>query len=371
MSGGVRVRVNSLSRVLDCVRQHRCRAFMPAAAMLACQPTLRQKQIKGGGVVRISKLRAGVLIGLGVLSSPVSAQDFPTRSITMVVPFAAGGSSDVNARLVSEYMSQDLGQRFVLENVPGAGGLSGLTRLTQSPPDGYTIAIGNSGTNTAVYLFNPEVKFTPDDFAPIGLFTRSSAVVAIKKASPATTLAEFIALAKANPGKITIGHSGIGSQNYLFCKTFIQAARIDVTMVGYRGGGPALNDLIGGQIDGLCDSASSATQAISGGLVKGVALASSARLPSLPNVPTSTEAGLPEFQIQGWYALFAPKDTPAPIIARLNAALRKAVANADYQKRLDALGSYVTPDSEMTPEYLKAYVPREIEKFKAVLADGK
>jgi tripartite-type tricarboxylate transporter receptor subunit TctC len=321
--------------------------------------------------VRVFGLLAVALIGLLVLPRSAGAQEFPNRPITMIVPFAAGGSSDVNARLISEYMSQDLGQRFVLENVPGAGGLSGLTRLTQSPADGYTIAIGNSGTNTAVYLFNPEVKFTHDDFAPIGLFTRSSAVVAIKKESSANTLAEFIAMAKANPGKVTIGHSGIGSQNYLFCKTFIQAAGINVTMVGYRGGGPALNDLIGGQIDGLCDSASSATQAITGGLVKGVALASPARLSTLPNVPTSAEAGLPEFQIQGWYALFAPKGTPAPIIARLNAALRKAVANADYQKRLDALGSYVTPDSEITPEYLKAYVPREIEKFKSVLADGK
>ena len=218
---------------------------------------------EGGFVVRVLKLWAGVLAGLCMLSQlPPLAQDFPARPITMIVPFAAGGSSDVNARLITEYMSQDLGQRFILENVPGAGGLSGLTRLTQSPPDGYTIAIGNSGTNTAVYLFNPEVKFTPDDFAPIGLFTRSSAVVAIKKEQPANTLAEFIAYAKANPGKVTIGHSGIGSQNYLFCKTFIQAAGINVTMVGYRGGGPALNDLIGGQIDGLCNSASSATQAI-------------------------------------------------------------------------------------------------------------
>ncbi len=321
--------------------------------------------------MRMFRLRAGVLFGACVLSCPAIAQDFPARSITMIVPFAAGGSSDVNARLISEYMGQDLGQRFVLENVPGAGGSSGLTRLTQSPPDGYTIAIGNSGTNTAVYLFNPEVKFTPDDFAPIGLFTRSSAVVVIKKESPANTLAEFIAIAKANPGKVTIGHSGIGSQNYLFCKTFIQAARIDVTMVGYRGGGPALNDLVGGQIDGLCNSASSATQAIAGGLVKGVALGSSARLASLPNVPTSTEAGLPEFQIQGWYALFAPRNTPAPVIARLNASLRKAVANADYRKRLDALGSYVVPESEITPEYLKAFVPREIEKFKGLIADGK
>jgi tripartite-type tricarboxylate transporter receptor subunit TctC len=232
--------------------------------------------------VRILRLRAGVLAALCMLSFPAGAQDFPARPITLIVPFAAGGSSDVNARLVTEYMSQDLGQRFIIENIPGAGGLSALTRLTQSPPDGYTIAIGNSGTNTAVYLFNPEVKFTHEDFAPIGLFTRSSAVVVIKKDSPANTLAEFIALAKANPGKVTIGHSGLGSQNYLFCKTFIQAAGINVTMVGYRGGGPALNDLVGGQIDGLCDSSSSASQAILGGLVKGVALASSTRLPSQP-----------------------------------------------------------------------------------------
>lgn len=321
--------------------------------------------------MRVLKVFAGALAGVCVSAVCAIAQEFPTRPITMIVPFAAGGSSDVNARLISEYMSQDLGQRFVLENVPGAGGLSGLTRLTQSPADGYTIAIGNSGTNTAVYLFNPEVKFTPDDFAPIGLFTRSSAVVVLKKEAPASTLAEFIAYAKANPGKVTIGHSGLGSQNYLFCKTFIQAAGINVTMVGYRGGGPALNDLIGGQIDGLCDSASSATPAIVNGLVKGVALASPARLPSLPNVPTSAEAGLPDFQIQGWYALFAPKNTPAPIVARLNAALRKAVADADYRKRLDPLGSYVVPDNEITPDYLKAFVPREIEKFKSVLADGK
>ncbi len=319
----------------------------------------------------VFRLRAGVLVGLCVLASPAAAQDYPARQITMIVPFAAGGSSDVNARLITEEMSKHLGQRFLIENIPGAGGLSALTRLTQSPADGYTIAIGNSGTNTAVYLFNPEVKFTHEDFAPIGLFTRSSAVVIIKKEHPANTLAEFIAHAKANPGKVTIGHSGLGSQNYLFCKTFTQTAGINVTMVGYRGGGPALNDLISGQIDAVCNSSSSATPAILGGLVKGVALASPARLPSLPNVPTAAEAGLPDFQIQGWYALFAPKDTPAPIIARLNEALRKGVTNADYQKKLDALGSYVVPDNEITPEYLKDFVPREIEKFKGLIADGK
>jgi tripartite-type tricarboxylate transporter receptor subunit TctC len=321
--------------------------------------------------VRAFRLSAAIFIGLCLLSSSAVAQDYPTRSITMIVPFAAGGTSDVNARLVTEQMSQHLGQRFVIENIPGAGGLTALTRLTQAPADGYTIAIGNSGTNTAVYLFNPEVKFTHEDFAPIGLFTRSTAVVLIKKEHQANTLAEFIAYAKANPGKVTIGHSGLGSQNYLFCKTLIQAAGINVTMVGYRGAGPALNDLISGQIDGVCDSSPSATPAILNGLVKGLAVASNARLPTLPNVPTAAEAGLPEFQIQGWYALFAPKNTPAPIIAKLNDALRKGVTNADFQKKLDALGSYVIPDSEITPEYLREFVPREIEKFKVLVADGK
>jgi tripartite-type tricarboxylate transporter receptor subunit TctC len=321
--------------------------------------------------VRAFRLSAAIFIGLCLLSSSAVAQDYPTRSITMIVPFAAGGTSDVNARLITEQMSQHLGQRFVIENIPGAGGLTALTRLTQAPADGYTIAIGNSGTNTAVYLFNPEVKFTHEDFAPIGLFTRSTAVVLIKKEHQANTLAEFIAYAKANPGKVTIGHSGLGSQNYLFCKTLIQAAGINVTMVGYRGAGPALNDLISGQIDGVCDSSPSATPAILNGLVKGLAVASNARLPTLPNVPTAAEAGLPEFQIQGWYALFAPKNTPAPIIAKLNDALRKGVTNADFQKKLDALGSYVIPDSEITPEYLREFVPREIEKFKVLVADGK
>ena len=320
--------------------------------------------------IKLIKIALVCLAATGMARTAL-ADDYPTRPITFIVPFAAGGSSDVNARLISEQMSQQLGQRFIIENVAGAGGVAGLSRLTQAAPDGYTITLGNSGTNTAVYIFNPDVRFTHEDFAPIGMFTKSSAIVAVKKDFPATTLAEFIAYAKANPGRVTIGHSGIGSQNYLFCKAFVQAAGIEVTLVGYRGGGPALNDLIGSQIDGLCDSSSSVTPSIQSKLVKGMAVASNARLGNLPDVPTSAEAGLPEFQIQGWYALFAPKGTPAPVIARLNAALRKGVANKDYQKRLDDLGSFVAPDDEMTPDYLKAFVPREIEKFKKLLVDAK
>jgi tripartite-type tricarboxylate transporter receptor subunit TctC len=313
---------------------------------------------------------ACVVLALG-FAAPCFADDYPNRPITLIVPFAAGGSSDVNARLLAEQMGKRLGQPIIIENIGGAGGAVGLARVAQSLPDGYTIVQGNSGTNTAVYLFTPDVKFTPEDFAGIGMFNKSSAVVAIRKNFPAQTLAEFIAHARQNPGTLNIGHSGVGSQNYLFCKAFIQAAGIDVTLVGYRGGGPALNDLVGGQIDGLCDSSASVTPAIQGGLVRGIAVASKARLPHLPDVPTAAEAGLPQFEIAGWYALFAPKATPPAIIDKLNAAMRASVNNADYRKRLDELGSSPAADAEMKPDYLAQFVPQEIEKFKRMLADKK
>lgn len=311
-----------------------------------------------------------VAVSLSLLA-PATAQDYPSRPITLIVPFAAGGSSDVNARLIAEQMSQRLGQPIVIENIGGAGGALALARVAQAAPDGYTIVQGNSGTNTAVYLFTPDVKFAPSDFAPIGIFNKSSAVVAIRRNFPAQTLAEFIAHAKQNPGRLNIGHSGVGSQNYLFCKAFIQAAGIDVALVGYRGGGPALNDLIGSQIDGLCDSSASVTPAIQSRLVRGIALASKTRLPHLPDLPTAAEAGLPQFEISGWYALFAPKATPQPVIEKLNGAMRAAVASREYQKRLDDLGSTPAEDAEMAPAYLARFVPQEIERFRKMLSDTK
>jgi len=306
------------------------------------------------------------------LATPAFADDaYPSRPVTMIVPFAAGGSSDVIARLIAEQMSGPLGQRIIIENVVGAGGSTALTRAARATADGYTIAIGNSGTNTAVYTLYPDVKFNADDFVPLGLVAKTSPIIAIKKDHPAKTLREFLDYVKKNPGKVTLGHAGVGSSNYLICKTFVQAAGIDVTLVGYRGGGPALNDLIGGQIDGVCDSAASVAPSIQGGLTNGIALAMPQRLRSLPNVPTTIEAGLPEFQLQGWNSLFAPKGTPEPVIAKLNAALRKGVANEGYQKRLDELGSLPPSDEEMTPEYVRRFIPTEIEKFRKLLSEAK
>jgi tripartite-type tricarboxylate transporter receptor subunit TctC len=298
-----------------------------------------------------------------------AADEYPARPITLIVPFAAGGSSDVIARVVAEQVSQVLKQPILIENLPGAGGSLALARAARAMPDGYTIAIGNTGTNAAAYTIYPDLKYTPEAFAPIAMVAKTSAILAVKKDHPAKTLAEFVDYAKNNPGRATLGHAGIGSSNFIVCKTFIQAAAVDVTLVSYRGAAPALNDLMGGQIDGVCDAAASISQAVESGQVKGLAVAAPARLANLPNLPTAAEAGLPAFQAQGWNALFAPKGTPEPIIAKLNAATRTALGGDRLQKRLVDLGATVPSAEEMSPDYTRTIVAADIEKLRKLL-DG-
>jgi tripartite-type tricarboxylate transporter receptor subunit TctC len=297
-------------------------------------------------------------------------EDYPTRPITLIVPFSAGGTSDVIARLVAEQMGRVLGKNIVNENTAGAGGSTALTRAAHAPPDGYTIAIGNSGTNAASYIIYPDIKYAAGDFVPIGMVAKTLPVIAVKNGFPAQTLREFIDYAKTNPGKVNLGHAGVGSSNYLICRAFSDAAGIEVTLVSYRGAAPAMNDLMGGQIDGVCDAAVSAAPAIEGGKVSGLVISSPSRLRTIPNVPTSAEAGLPAFQMQGWNALFAPRGTPDAIIAKLNNALRTAVASEAFQKRMDELGALPASGDELSPEYVQKLVPGEIEKFRGLLKGG-
>ena len=317
-------------------------------------------------VARLSKLAATLALVLAT-SVSASADDYPKRPITMIVPFAAGGTSDVIARAVAEQMAATLGQTIIIENVVGAGGSTALARAARSAPDGYTIAIGNAGTSAATYTIYPKLSFTPDSFASIGMVAKTFGVVALRKDFPASDLKGFIAYAKANPGKVNLGHAGIGSSNYLICKSFVQAAGIDVTLVGYRGAAPALTDAIGGQIDGVCDSAASVSQAIDDKLVKGIVVGSTVRLATLPDLPTSAEAGLPEFEAQGWNGLFAPKGTPPEIIAKLNAAARASVESDLVKKRFHDL-STVAPDAdEHAPEVLQQLVTRDVAKYSKLL----
>ncbi len=303
----------------------------------------------------------------GWLGAAMAQETYPNKPITMIVPFAAGGSSDVIARLVAEEMGKALGQRIINENLAGAGGATALARAAKSAPDGYTIVIGNSGTNAASYSIYPDLKYTPQDFAAIGLVARTSPMLAVRPDFPAANLAEFIAYAKANPGKITLGHAGVGSSNYLICRVFTDAAKVDVTLVSYRGAGPALNDAMGGQIDGICDAATSLSGALQGNKVRALAVATSARLASFPDVPTAAEAGLPGFEAQGWNALFAPKGTPEPVIQRLNAALRQALASDLLRNRFKELSSVVPGGDALTPAYVDGIIPGEIEKYRKLL----
>jgi tripartite-type tricarboxylate transporter receptor subunit TctC len=300
-----------------------------------------------------------------------SAQTYPNRPITMIVPFAAGGTSDVIARTVAEQMTVALGQPVVIENVGGAGGSIALARVARAEADGYTITIGNAGTNAAAYAIYPKLTFTPESFAPIAVVAKTFGIIALRKDFPAKNLQEFIAYAKGNPGKVNLGHAGVGSSNFLICKAFAHAAGVDVTLVGYRGAAPALTDAIGGQIDGVCDAAASVAQSVNEKLVKGLVVGANVRLASLPELPTSAEAGLPDFEAQGWNGLFAPKGTPADLIARLNAAAKAAVDSEPVKKRFADLSTVAPDANEHTAEVLQQLVTRDVEKFKKLLADQK
>ncbi len=256
----------------------------------------------------LKTLKIAVLFSLTAIASAAAQDTFPSRAITMIVPFAAGGTSDIIARITAEEMSKNLGQPIVIENVGGAGGATGLTRAAAAPADGYTIALGNTGTNAANYFINEGLKFTPADFTPIGLVAKTSPVIALKKAFPAATFEEFLAYAKANPKKINLGHAGVGSSNYLICLNFLKASGIDATLIGYRGASPALNDLVGGHIDGVCDTATSLKGALEGGTVKGIVVGAPARLDHFKSIQSAGELKLNGFQIQGWNAVFAPKN---------------------------------------------------------------
>ena len=320
--------------------------------------------------MKLFKVAAALAVA-AISATSAHAQDYPKRAITMIVPFAAGGTSDVIARVVAEQMAGTLGQPIILENVVGAGGSTALARAARATPDGYTIAIGNAGTSAATYTIYPKLTFTPDSFAPIGMVAKTFGIVALRKDFPATTLKEFIAYAKANPGKVNLGHAGVGSSNYLICKSFVQAAGIDVTLVGYRGAAPALTDAIGGQIDGVCDSAASVAQAVDDKLVKAIVVGSTVRLGSLPDLPTSAEAGLPDFEAQGWNGLFAPKGTPPEIIAKLNAAAKTAVESDAVKKRFKDLSTVAPDANEHVPEVLQALVTRDVAKYAKMLAGDK
>ena len=306
-----------------------------------------------------------------VLASPAAARAaYPERPITMIVPFAAGGPTDVIARIVAEHMSRTLGQQIVIENVTGAGGTTGIARAAQAAPDGYTIAMGHMGTHGAAPAVYPDIKYDPvKDFAPVGLAAGTPIVIVARKDFPAKDLKEFLAYLKKNSDKLNEAHAGVGSVSFTTCALFNSLAGAKPTRVTYRGTGPALNDLVAGQVDYMCDQIVNLVPQIQAGTIKAYAVALPQRSPALPDVPTTKEAGLPEYQVSAWNAIFAPKGTPKEIVQRLNGALLKALDDGSTSKRLLELGGDLSNKEARSPDGLRKLVQSEVARWNKVLKE--
>ena len=318
----------------------------------------------------MKRLVVATLAVIAVAAS-ASAQDYPTRNITFIVPFPAGGPSDIVARIAAEAMQKHLGQNIVIENVAGAGGTTGATRAAESNPDGYTLFAASMGTIIAAPTFYPNLKSDSNkDFEPIGMSANAPAGIAISNNVPAKDMKEFIAWAKAKGVDAKQAHGGIGGTSHMACLMVNQAAGIKPTMVAYRGMGPGMNDLMGGHIDIACEQAIVLAAAIQGGKVKGLAIAGPNRLAALPDVPTAKEAGIPEFDMNIWSGIYAPKNTPKAIVDKLAAALDKALDDPATAEKLGKLGGTVPPKAERGPEYLRKTVAKDIVYWAPILKEA-
>ena len=310
---------------------------------------------------------AATLIATTMLSG-AAAQDWPTRPITLVVPFAAGGGVDVSARIQAQHMSELLGQSIIVENVGAAAGMAGGQRVAKAAPDGYTLLIGNTGTqayNQALYkkpLYNAAT-----DFQPVGLTTESPRILVARKGIPGNGLQDLISYLKANEGKTQFGSAGVGSGTHLPCVLFTSAIKSNVTHVPYRGEGPAMQDVIAGRTDFMCATIQSGAAQARDGTVKGIAIMADKRAPIAPDLRTTGEQGLPGVEASVWNAFFFPKGTPDAIVRKLNKAMSDTVDNPAIHKRLEELGLEIVSPERRTPEYLAKYVPEEIERWSKVV----
>jgi tripartite-type tricarboxylate transporter receptor subunit TctC len=285
----------------------------------------------------------------------------------VIVPFAAGGPTDVVARLVGEHMSRTLGQTIIIENIGGAGGTLGMTRAVQAQPDGYTIAVGNMGTQSAAPALYPALKYDPaKSFAQIGIVNFTPQAIVAKKSTSATNLREFLDYLKANSTKMTYGHAGVGSIAHVSGLVFNAKFGFKPTLVPYRGTGPAITDLVGGQLDYMVDQSLNIIPQILAGTIKVYAIAAPERLQGLPNVPITGEAGV-DFIFRAWNAMVAPKDTPPKIVAKLEGALSKALDDPNVQKRYVELGSSAPDRADRGPAGLQRLVENEVAQITPVI----
>ena len=311
-------------------------------------------------------IAAAALAAFMAVAGPAGAQDFPNRSLTMVIPFAAGGPTDLLGRVVAQRMSEILKQSVVVENVGGAGGQTGSKRVAEAKPDGYTFVLGTVGTHAqGQTLYKHPLYNAETDFTPVGLIAEVPIVLITRKDLPANNLKEFVAYAKANEGKMQFGSAGAGSATHLGCVVLNTAMGTPkITHVPYKGTGPAMQDLIAGRIDYLCEIISTAKPQIDGGSVKALAILTKTRSAVEKDVPTSAEQGL-DVQAYTWNAIFLPKGTPEAVVKKLNAAMVEAMHTPAVKDRLEGFGAQIVSDDRATPDYLGKFVKSEIEKWAA------
>jgi len=316
----------------------------------------------GPAIVIMSVL--AVVAGIG----PARAQDYPSRAITVIVPFPAGGASDVVARVMTSQMSEILGQTIIIENVGGAGGTIGSARAAAAAPDGYTLLAAAMGSHVAAPVLTPNVKYNPlADFVPIGITAHSPAVVIARKDFPARDLKEFVAVLRQQGDAIKEAHGGIGASSHMACLLFTEQIGAKPTLVAYRGSAPALNDLIGGHVDFMCEQSVSVAESVLAGSVKAYAVSAEERLATLPNVPTAVEAGI-DYDMSVWAGLFAPAGIPPEIVARLADALDKTLDEPAVRETLAKLGGSIPAKAERNPAAFDRFVRSEVARWTPVLA---
>jgi tripartite-type tricarboxylate transporter receptor subunit TctC len=310
------------------------------------------------------------LMALLLLASmlPAQAQDYPSRTMTVIVPFPPGGASDVVARIITDQMSKLLKQSIVIENVGGAGGTLGSARAAAAAPDGYTLLAAAMGSHVAAPVLTPNLKYDPaTSFVPIGFTAHSPAVVIARKDFPARDLKDFVTILQQKNDALKQAHGGIGASSHMACLLFTKAIDATPTLVAYRGSAPALNDLIGGHVDFLCEQSVAVAESVLGGTVKAYAISGDKRSPTLPDVPTAKEMGI-AFEMSIWAGLFAPKDTPAEVVTKLADALDKALDEASVRERLAQLGATIPDKAERTPAAFDRFVRAEIARWAPLLA---
>ena len=310
------------------------------------------------------KLLTGILAAGIALAGAAFAQDYPTRPITMVIPFAAGGPTDVLGRLVAPAMGQALGQQVIVENVGGAGGQTGSKRVSDAKPDGYNMVMGTVGTHAqAQTLYKRPLYNAQTDFTPVALLAQVPIILTVRKDLPVKDFKEFVAYAKANQSKMQFGSAGAGSATHLGCVLLNYLIGADITHIPFRGTGPAMQELTAGRIDYVCEIITTAKPQVDGGNVRALAIFDTKRSPVMPDLPTAIEQGTDKLVAYTWNAIFLPKNAPAAIVNKLNAAAVTAIKTPMVRERLTQLGAEVASDEQTKPEYLASLVKSEIEKW--------